>query len=107
MLKKMSKDYMPSSVQSKQKIIELKKNKGYDPKVEDVISYISNKKISLSNKKFKFDRVFSHLDSSNTVFLEVEEVVQSFLDGFNVCIFAYGQTGSGKTFTMTGEGGIV
>jgi hypothetical protein len=30
----------------------------------------------------------------------VAELVQSFLDGFNVCIFAYGQTGSGKTHTM-------
>ena len=39
MLKKMSKDYMPTSIQSKQKIVELKKNKGYDPKVEDLISY--------------------------------------------------------------------
>jgi hypothetical protein len=39
MLKKMSKDYMPTSLHSKQKIVELKKNKGYDPKVEDLISY--------------------------------------------------------------------
>ena len=33
--------------------------------------------------------------------------MQSFLDGFNVCIFAYGQTGSGKTHTMIGPEGIV
>lgn len=34
------------------------------------------------------------------MFEEVAPLVQSVLDGFNVCIFAYGQTGSGKTFTM-------
>jgi kinesin family protein C1 len=33
----------------------------------------------------------------------VKEVVNSALDGYNVCIFAYGQTGSGKTHTMQGE----
>lgn len=37
-----------------------------------------------------------------TVFEDVEPLVTSVLDGFNVCIFAYGQTGSGKTFTMEG-----
>lgn len=34
------------------------------------------------------------------VFQEVESLVTSCIDGFNVCIFAYGQTGSGKTYTM-------
>ena len=32
-------------------------------------------------------------------------LVQSAVDGFNVCIFAYGQTGSGKTFTIYGSDG--
>jgi kinesin family protein C2/C3 len=34
------------------------------------------------------------------VFEDVEPLVTSVMDGYNVCIFAYGQTGSGKTFTM-------
>lgn len=34
--------------------------------------------------------------------LLVQYLVQSAVDGYNVCIFAYGQTGSGKTFTIYG-----
>lgn len=30
-------------------------------------------------------------------------LVQSSLEGYNVCIIAYGQTGSGKTYTMVGD----
>ena len=34
------------------------------------------------------------------VFNEVQSLITSCIDGYNVCIFAYGQTGSGKTYTM-------
>ena len=36
------------------------------------------------------------------VFLYLQYVVQSAIDGYNASVFAYGQTGSGKTFTIFG-----
>ena len=57
-------------------------------------------------KEFTFDTVFPAATGGDAgqgaVFEDTANLIQSCLDGFNVCIFAYGQTGSGKTFTMTG-----
>eukprot|EP00798_Chlamydomonas_sp_ICE-L_P005079 gene5079-34877_t len=55
-----------------------------------------------ADKEFEFDRVFGIKDGQETVFDEVQGLVVSVLDGYNVSIMAYGQTGSGKTFTMEG-----
>lgn len=53
-------------------------------------------------KEFEFDEVFLPETKQDTVFEAVSPMIDSAMDGYNVCIFAYGQTGSGKTFTMEG-----
>ncbi|XP_071110400.1 uncharacterized protein [Haliotis cracherodii] len=54
-------------------------------------------------KEFQFDQVFMESSTQEKIFEDTNNLIQSAVDGYNVCIFAYGQTGSGKTFTMIGD----
>ena len=63
--------------------------------------------VSRKNYPFEFDRVFVPGTQNEEIFDEISQMVQSALDGYNVCIFCYGQTGSGKTFTMSSENGMI
>ncbi|CAI6084418.1 unnamed protein product, partial [Clonostachys chloroleuca] len=63
--------------------------------------------ITRKNYPFEFDRVFVPGTQNEEVFGEISQLVQSALDGYNVCIFCYGQTGSGKTHTMSSSDGMI
>mmetsp|Transcript_6046 Transcript_6046/g.9172 ORF Transcript_6046/g.9172 Transcript_6046/m.9172 type:complete len:1011 (+) Transcript_6046:111-3143(+) len=52
--------------------------------------------------KFTFDSVFGTASKQEDVFGQVQQLITSSMDGYDVTLFAYGQTGSGKTFTMFG-----
>lgn len=63
--------------------------------------------VTRKNYPFEFDRVFAPGTQNDEIFGEISQLVQSALDGYNVCIFCYGQTGSGKTYTMSSDDGMI
>lgn len=63
--------------------------------------------VTASKNGFSFDRVFGPSSQNAEIFDEISQLVQSALDGYNVCIFCYGQTGSGKTHTMSSDDGMI
>lgn len=73
-------------------------------KDEHSSSLLSSYQLTNSTKNsytFQFDKIFSPTASNTDIFEELSQLIQSSLDGYNVCVFAYGQTGSGKTWTMS------
>ncbi|CAE6055696.1 unnamed protein product [Arabidopsis arenosa] len=69
---------------------------------DDTIGINTASRHGKSLKSFTFNKVFGPSATQEEVFSDMQPLVRSVLDGYNVCIFAYGQTGSGKTFTMSG-----
>jgi kinesin family protein C1 len=63
--------------------------------------------VTRETHSFSFDRVFGPSSQNQEVFEEISQLVQSALDGYNVCIFCYGQTGAGKTHTMSSADGMI
>ncbi|XP_068167604.1 uncharacterized protein si:dkey-96l17.6 [Antennarius striatus] len=71
--------------------------------VEKVDDYSVTVETPRGQREFQFDKVFSAEASQDDLFHDTSRLIQSSIDGYNVCIFSYGQTGSGKTFTMVGD----
>lgn len=84
-------------------ILKLEKDKGQT----EAVSIPDELTISLNwkdkKREFSYDAVFQPGTSQEKVFEDTKHLIQSAVDGYNVCIFAYGQTGSGKTFTIYGN----
>ncbi|KAM8760480.1 putative LOC110439812 homolog [Acanthopagrus schlegelii] len=71
--------------------------------VEKIDEYSVTVETPRGQREFQFDKVFSAEASQDDLFHDTHRLIQSTIDGYNVCIFSYGQTGSGKTFTMVGD----
>ncbi len=56
-------------------------------------------------REFLFDQVLGPEATQNDVFVSIQPLVESAVDGYNATIFAYGFTGGGKTYTMAGANG--
>lgn len=56
----------------------------------------------LSDSAVALDKIYPEGATQEEVYEEVRELVQTALDGQNVCIFSYGASRSGKTYTLEG-----
>ncbi|XP_034489045.1 protein claret segregational [Drosophila innubila] len=74
----------------------------HDEATVELQSIDGQAKNKIGQQLFTFDQVFHPNSQQTDIFEMVAPMIQSALDGYNICIFAYGQTGSGKTYTMDG-----
>ncbi|XP_034661910.1 protein claret segregational isoform X1 [Drosophila subobscura] len=74
----------------------------HDEATVELQSMDGQAKNKMGQQIFSFDQVFYPTSTQTDIFEMVSPLIQSALDGYNICIFAYGQTGSGKTYTMDG-----
>ncbi|TIC09952.1 kinesin-domain-containing protein [Wallemia mellicola] len=66
-----------------------------------VVQPSSTNTVNIDGSSFSFDRVHGPSDTQDVVYNDnVEKLVESFIDGYNVTVLAYGQTSSGKSYTM-------
>ena len=68
---------------------------------------INNDSISIfqdnkTDKNFEYDYIFDMKSTQDDVYEEVTLLIQSMVQGNNICIIAYGQTCTGKTYTIQG-----
>ena len=56
-------------------------------------------------KPFVYDSIYDAESTQEEIYEDTRSLVQSAIDGFNVCMLSYGPQGVGKSFTMLGEQG--
>jgi kinesin family protein 12 len=58
-----------------------------------------------NTRGYRFNAVLPETTSQENVFenCNINDFIDSAMEGYSATIFAYGQTGSGKTYTMAGE----
>ena len=84
-------------------MVAYEKEKGCKQVVEFLDETRLKVKHSRGERDYEFDTIFDDYSTQDLVFEDTKRLVESCMDGYNVCLFAYGQTGSGKTWTMTGD----
>lgn len=72
--------------------------------LERVLVSIGNNKVRLSEKDYRFDKVFDEETSQTAIYTEaVSPLVRHVMDGYDSLFFTMGSSGSGKSYTVFGD----